>query len=87
MIQGFKSFYLDNIDEFIDLQDNKVRKGNEQTPLNYWLQKNKVDVNIDLPLPFKLTHLQRKHLFNYNWQLNEDKTPFVIKYGYNSSII
>ena len=85
MIQGFKSFYLDNIDEFIDLQDNKVRKGNEQTPLNYWLQKNKVDVNIDLPLPFKLTHLQRKHLFNYNWQLNEDKTPFVIKYGYNFS--
>jgi predicted O-methyltransferase YrrM len=85
MIQGFKSFYLDNIDEFIDLQDNKVKKGNEQTPLNYWLQKNKVDVNIDLPLPFKLTHLQRKQLFNYNWQLNEDKTPFVIKYGYNFS--
>ena len=41
IMQGFKSFYLDNIDELIDLQDNKVRKGNEQTPLNYWLQTNK----------------------------------------------
>ena len=22
-------------------------------------------------------------MFNHNWQLNEDKTPFFIKYGYN----
>jgi len=85
MLQGFKSFYLEHIDEFIDLQDKKVRKGNEQTPLNYWLQKNKVDVNIDLPLPFKLTHLHRKGLFGHNYQLSEDKTPFFIKYGYNYS--
>ena len=85
IMQGFKSFYLDNIDELIDLQDNKVRKGNEQTPLNYWLQTNKVDVNIDLPLPYKLTHLQRKEMFSYNWSLDEDKTPFYIKYGYNFS--
>ena len=21
-------------------------------------------------------------MFGYNWQLNEDKTPFFIKYGY-----
>jgi hypothetical protein len=42
-------------------------------------------VNLDLPLPFKLTHLQRKELFSYNWQLNEDQTPFFLKYGYNFS--
>tara|TARA_Y100001938_G_C8075334_1_gene425688 strand:+ start:382 stop:1728 length:1347 start_codon:yes stop_codon:yes gene_type:complete len=85
LMQGFKSFYLENIDEFIELQDTKVRKGNEQTPLNYWLQKNNVDVNIDLPLPFKLTHLQRKDMFSHNWALKEDTTPYYIKYGYNFS--
>ena len=66
LFQGFKQFYIDNIDEFIKLQDETVKKGTEQTPMNYWLQTNQVDVNIDLPLPFKLTHLQRKTLFNYN---------------------
>ena len=53
--------------------------------MNYWLQLNNVDVNMDLPLPYKITHLQRKELFNHNWQLDEDKTPFFIKYGYNYS--
>jgi len=24
-------------------------------------------------------------MFSYNWQLDEDKTPFFIKYGYNFS--
>ena len=81
----FKQFYIDNIDEFIRLQDVVVKKGNEQTPMNYWLQVNSVDLNLDLPLPYKLTHLQRKELFSYNWQLDEDKTPFFIKYGYNYS--
>ena len=42
-----------------------------------------VDINLSLPLPFKLTHMNRKELFGYNWQLNDDKTPFFIKYGYN----
>ena len=85
LFDGFKRFYLENIKEFRKLQDEKVKKGTEQTPMNYWLQTNDVDVNIDLPLPFKLTHLQRKELFSYNWQLDEDKTPFFIKYGYNYS--
>ena len=85
LFQGFKQFYLDNTDKLIKLQDETVKKGTEQTPMNYWLQTNDVDINIDLPLPFKLTHLQRKELFNHNWQLKEDTTPFFIKYGYNYS--
>ena len=85
LINNFKQFYISNIDEFIGLQDRVVKKGNEQTPINYWLQSNNVDVNLDLPLPYKITHLQRKELFNHNWQLEEDKTPFFIKYGYNYS--
>ena len=70
-MQGFKSFYSDNIDELIDLQDNKVRKGNEQTPLNYWLQMNGVEVKTDLSIAYKLTHIHRKQMFGHNWQLNE----------------
>jgi len=85
LFQGFKQFYLDNTDKLIKLQDETVKKGTEQTPMNYWLQTNDVDINIDLPLPFKLTHLQRKELFSHNWQLKEDTTPFFIKYGYNYS--
>ena len=85
LFTSFKKFYYDYIDILIDLQDNKVKKGTEQTPMNYWLQINNVDVNLDLPLPFKLTHLQRKELFSHNWQLNEDQTPFFVKYGYNYS--
>ena len=42
-------------------------------------------VNTELPIAFKLTHLHRKELFSYNWQLDEDRTPFFIKYGYNYS--
>ena len=85
LINNFKQFYISNIDEFIRLQDVAVKKGNEQTPMNYWLQTNNVDINLDLPLPYKITHLQRKELFSYNWQLEEDRTPFFIKYGYNYS--
>ena len=79
----FKDLYLNNVDEFVELQDKIVRKGTEQTPLNYWLQKNKVEMNLDLPFSYKLTHIHRKDMFKHNWQLNEDPTPFFIKYGYN----
>lgn len=79
----FKDLYLNNVDEFVELQDKIVRKGTEQTPLNYWLQKNEVEMNLDLPFSYKLTHIHRKDMFKHNWQLNEDPTPFFIKYGYN----
>ena len=44
---------------------------------------NNVDINIDLPMGFKLTHMHRKSLFHHNWQLKENNTPYFIKYGYN----
>ena len=81
--QSFKQLYYDNVNEFCELQDKIVKKGTEQTPLNYWLQINNIETKLDLPIAFKLTHLHRKEMFNHNWQLNEDKTPFFIKYGYN----
>ena len=79
----FKNLYLNNIDEFVNLQDKLVKKGTEQTPLNYWVQKNDVDLNLDLPFSYKLTHIHRKDMFGHNWQLEEDRTPFFIKYGKN----
>jgi hypothetical protein len=79
----FKDLYLNNVDEFVELQDKTVRKGTEQTPLNYWVQKNGVELNLDLPFTFKLTHIHRKDMFGYNWQLNEDRTPLFIKHAHN----
>ena len=83
LFTSFKELYYDNIDELIELQDKTVKKGTEQTPFNYWLQINNVDMNLNLPVSFKLTHMHRKDMLNHNWQLNEDRTPFFIKYGYN----
>ena len=79
--KSFKKLYYDNVDTFVELQDRIVRKGTEQTPLNYWLQMNDIQMNLELPLIYKLTHIHRKDMFSYNWQLDEDKTPFFIKYG------
>lgn len=83
LFEGFKKFYIDNKTELLKLQDQTVRKGTEQTPLNYWVQKHNVEVKMDLSPAFKLTHMQRYDLFRYNWQLKKDNTPYFIKYGYN----
>jgi len=82
VFDSFKKLYYDNVDTFVELQDKIVHKGTEQTPLNYWLQINNVEMNLDLPFSYKLAHMHRKEMFNHNWQLVEDKTPFFIKYGY-----
>tara|TARA_R110000744_G_scaffold342881_6_gene448111 strand:+ start:374 stop:1741 length:1368 start_codon:yes stop_codon:yes gene_type:complete len=81
--QSFKKLYYDNVDTFVELQDKIVNKGTEQTPMNYWLQINDIDVNLELPLAYKLTHMHRRDLLGHNWQIEGDTTPFFIKYGYN----
>ena len=80
LFMKFKDKYMENADEFIGLQKT-VRRGTCQTPLNYVVQMSDIDVNF-LPIPYRLSHLPRKDLLSYNWQLDEDKTPFFIKYGY-----
>ena len=70
-----------NIDEFVELQTKKVIRGTCQTPLNYLVQMNNIDLTY-LPKPYRLSHLYRKGMLVHNWQLEEDKTPFFIKYGY-----
>ncbi len=76
----FKDAYMADADEFIHLQKT-VRRGTCQTPLNYIMQMNEVEVT-DLPMPFRLSHLSRKDLLTHNWQLNEDDTLFFIKHGH-----
>jgi len=80
--ESFRQLYYDNSKKFIILQDKEVRKGTEQTPFNYWLQKNNIELNLEMPVTWKLTHLHRKEMLGHNWQLKEDNTPFFIKHGY-----
>ncbi len=80
---SFKKLYLENSDTFIELQDKIVRKGNDQTPINYWIQKNNVELNLLPHTLWMCSHLHRKEMLGHNWQLDEDKTPFFIKYANN----
>ena len=80
LFKNFKEKYLNQSDEFINLQKT-VNRGTCQTPLNYIAQINKIELNF-LPIPYNLSHLYRKDLLTYNTQLNEDTTPYFIKYGY-----
>ena len=80
-ILSFKKLYYDNSEKFIELQDKIVKKGTEQTPFNYWLQKHDIELNLDMPITWKLTHLHRKEMLGHNWQ-SKDRTPFFIKHGY-----
>lgn len=77
-----EDFYDKNNDQILDLQNNKVKRGTDQPVYNYLLQMSNVKVDISLPPAFLQTHHQRFDWFSHNWQLNEDKTPFFIKYGY-----
>ena len=81
--ESFKNLYLENSETFIELQDKVVRKGNDQTPINYWIQKNDIELKLLPHALWMCSHLHRKEMLGYNWQLNEDQTPFFIKYANN----
>tara|TARA_R110002020_G_scaffold537_5_gene2722 strand:+ start:5502 stop:6308 length:807 start_codon:yes stop_codon:yes gene_type:complete len=77
-----KKFYYDNYDKIMYHQNQTVKKGTDQSVYNYLLQIHDIDVYREMPPPYMLTHLNRFDWFSHNWQLNEDNTPFYIKYGY-----
>ena len=82
-LQKIKDFYYQNHETILRLQDETEKKGTCQTNINYFLQKENIKVGFDLPaFLYRCSHLHRKELFSYNWQLQEDKTPYFIKYGY-----
>ena len=79
MIREFGQFYLDNHDMIIEKEDVTIKHGRDQPVLNYFVQKYDVPFhhwNINVAV----THLYRRQILNCNWQLNEDATPFFIKY-------
>ena len=80
VFEKFKNMYINNIDELTHIQGT-LRRGTDQTPLNYVMSMNNVDMKF-LPMKYRVSHLPRKEFLSYNWQLNEDKTPFFIKYGF-----
>lgn len=80
-LEKVKKFYHDNHPLILHYENEKVVKSTDQTPFNYLLQIENIDVNIDLPISYNLTHMNRSEIVSYNWQLNEDDIPFFIKYG------
>jgi hypothetical protein len=77
-----KEYYFANESIILNLQNNIVKRGTDQPVYNYLLQINNIKVNQDLPDSFWLMHMSRFNWLSYNWQLNEDFTPYFIKYGY-----
>ena len=72
------NFYLENQKE-LDAWDKGG--GRTQTILNYLIRKNKIQTKMLKPY-WNLLAIHKKDMFKYNWQLNEDQTPYFIKYGY-----
>jgi len=70
-------FYLTNKEQ---LDSWSLGGGKEQTLLNYFVHKNNVTLKKLTPA-YNLYHMHTKDMFLYNWQLNEDTTPYFIKYG------
>lgn len=74
--------YWQNQDWLIESQTKIIKLGTDQTPVNYLAQIHNIDINLELPFVYDLTHIHKKEMFGYNWQLKEDTTSFFIKYGY-----
>ena len=55
--------------------------GKVQTLLNYELINTNTKMKYLSP-SWNLISIHKKEMFGYNWQLDEDKTPFFIKYAY-----
>ena len=77
--EQLKKFYLDNK----PVLDNWTvpNTGREQTILNFYLKKENIKMKY-LDFRFNTMRLIKNGWLNYNWQLNEDNTPFFIKYTY-----
>ena len=80
-LQQLKKFYFDNLGTILSLQKS-VGRGTDQPVYNYLLQMNNITVEHSLPDSFWLMHMNRFGWFGHNWQLNEDTTPYFIRYGY-----
>lgn len=69
-------FYKENRSEIDQIKGG----GKEQTLLNFQFVKDNVKVNLLSP-EWNLLSIHRKNMFIGNWQLNNDLTPYFIKYS------
>lgn len=72
-----KCFYIRNKEKF----DNGLTQYTEQTFLNLYLKKENIKKKY-LDFRFNTMRLIKNDWLHYNWQLDEDKRPFFIKYSY-----
>lgn len=78
LFKDILDFYLKNQEE---LDNWNKGGGKEQTILNYHLKKTDFKRKFLTP-SWNLLGMHKKQMFTHNWQLNEDKTPFFVKYGF-----
>lgn len=80
-LNTLKEFYFANLEEILALQ-KQVGRGTDQPVYNYLLQQENIDFRFELPNAYNINHMPRFGWFRHNWQLNQDTTPYFIKYGY-----
>lgn len=73
------NFYISNKQSLDNW--NIPNTGRDQTILNLILKKLNVNKKY-LDFRFNTMRLVKNDWLQYNWQLNEDKTPFFVKYSY-----
>ena len=78
LFENVLNFYLKNKDE---LDAWNKGGGKEQTIVNYQLKIEGFKRKF-LSQSWNLLSMHKKQMFVHNWQLNEDSTPFFVKYGY-----
>lgn len=71
-------YYHDNVDKFIHAKSFHV--GNDQTPLNYFTKKFKVETKL-LPSCYNLQDMARKTLFTLGYK-NWSEDPLFLKAGW-----
>jgi hypothetical protein len=79
-LNKLQNFYFDNTDK-IRIFEQTIKKGTDQPVYNYMLQQNDIDIQFELNPSFNINHMTRFGWLGHNWQLQEDKTPYFIKYG------
>ena len=57
------NFYMDNESELLRLQHETLKKGSDQTPVNYLVRDNNIKLNL-ISKKWNLTHLMRKEILN-----------------------
>lgn len=78
LFDKLKSFYQENESTLQDYWNKGG--GTDQTIINYMLKKLNVKQKY-LSYSWNLSAIHKKQMFGHNWQLNEDDTPFFVKYS------